>query len=160
MELALPEAEPSHLLIPAKKIVTLVLEASNFVSPLTHHALALAVLTLIELKHYAESREEADDTLKTLLEGPNAVSRWDVAIRGAILKERHHDSTSGSSISSRVAGSQQALVASQGLQRLADLATADAATEEGFTDLTGTKFQHFHKLRSLISDGYLSVFGG
>ena len=165
-----PDSEPyEDLLVPAMHIVTQLTYNTGFVSPMTHQATALAMFTLLELTGYEKTKEEAESGLKSLLENRIAPSGWDAAIRDMIVKKRQ--SGAGAAVATQTAGntSEQALTASQGLQRLADLATA---TEEGRADVTtgdSTKenekiatnatspFQYFHNLRALVSSGYLNA---
>jgi hypothetical protein len=167
-ELRLPESEPQELLVAAGHIVTQLTHNANPISPLTYHSTALAAITLIELTNHDSTKEEAEKSLQSLLQNRIAHSAWDEAIRGLINKKQ-----SSSAALSTMTESQHALTASQGLQRLADLATA---TEEG-RDTTTTESrkegehtsttapspaqQRYPELRATIRIGYLShVLGG
>ena len=174
MELRLPESEPSDLLVPARHIVTQLMHNTGLVSPLTHHFTALAAMTLVDLTAHENTRDEAENGLKSLLENRIAPSGWDASIREMITKKQHSNPSggAGSVVRPKTTDSQHALTASQGLQRLADLATAteegrDVSTGEGrkegeksSTGPVGSHFQRFHDLKESIRSGYLGAFGG
>jgi hypothetical protein len=169
MEIRLPDSEPLEILGPAMQIVTQLTHNANLVSPLTHYITSLAACTLIELKMYESTREEAESGLKSLMESRIAPSAWDPSIRDMVLKKQNISppTGAGSTIGAKTATSQ---LASQGLQHLADLATA---TEGGMTKTSGTEgrkeeksntdaqvFQRFHDLRELVRSGYMSILVG
>lgn len=164
VELFLPDSEPSDLLVSALRVVTQLVNNPGLITPLTYHCTTLAALALLDLTEYEATREEAERSLKSLVESRIAPSTWDVAVRDFIANRKSNLAT---------AESKHASVASQSLQRLADLATA---TEEG-RDVTGGEerkegeklinsgparayFQNFSRLREVVRSGYLSVFGG
>ncbi|TVY85080.1 putative transcriptional regulatory protein [Lachnellula suecica] len=163
MELRLPESEPQDLLAIAVQIVTQLTNNSNLISPLTYHSTALATLTLVELTSLESSKEEAEKSLQSLRQTRIAHSAWDEAIREMINRKQSPATT--------ILESQHALTASQGLQRLADLATA---TEEGRDPVAADDSkkeseqivplrspQRYQELREAIRNGYLSyILGG
>lgn len=159
MLLRLPESEATEILAPAMKIVAELTQRPTFMSPLTHHATALAASTLIELMKYEPTREQADSSLKTLFEGLTVASGWDAAVKEMVLKKRH--SSAGNPDPSI---GKHSLLAAQGLQHLADLATATkegAATEESRNEgeLAGsdsTAVEPFRGLRAILKHGYLT----
>lgn len=155
LELRNPDSEPQELIEPAMHLVTQLNYNHGFVSPLTYHATTLAVLTLIELTGYNKTRAEATKGLGNLLDHHIAPSSWNGVIRDFIKKNQPAVPASGAVPSA-------ALTASQGLQRLADLATA---TEESNNDseqsVTPPKlFPYYHNLRETIRKGYLNSFLG
>jgi hypothetical protein len=167
LELRLCPSEPEDILGPAMHIVTQLTHNTSFTSPLTHHATVLAASTLIELTGYDNTKDTAENGLRSLVENHIAPSGWDIAIRDLIVSKRNLGSSAGAG----GAESQHALTASQGLQRLADLATA---TEEDRVDATtvesrkegeqtnqgsaGNRFaERLQGLRDLITKGYMSA---
>jgi hypothetical protein len=168
LELRLSPSDPDDILGPAMHIVTQLTHNASFMSPLTHHATALAASTLIELAGYDKTKDSAEGGLRALVENHIAPSGWDAAIRDMIISKRNQGSSTGAD----AAESQHALTASQGLQRLADLATAtegdraDAATVGGGKDSeqanptpAGLGFvERLQGLKDLVTKGYLSGF--
>ena len=169
-ELILPDSEPRDLLHCGQRIVRELLHNSNLVSPLTHHSTGLAALTLVELSAYESTKDEAEKTLITLRESHIAPTGWDAAIRDFIATKH---GASISALTKQAADSQHALTASQGLQRLADIATAAEGnrdlssgesrneTEKGNTSYgTVSHLKRYHELRDLVRSGYLNALGG
>ena len=164
VELWLQYSRPQDVMDAAMSIVTQLQQNPTFIGPMTHYATALAALTLTEMGSNDESKEEAEAGLKALVEQRIAPSTWDPRIREIILKRKNSASVQ----------SQHALTASQGLQRLADLATAtgegrnDPSTAESRmeTEKVSKTFQgrplpeHLNGLRKLVRKGYLSMFSG
>ncbi|EMR63592.1 putative c6 finger domain-containing protein [Eutypa lata UCREL1] len=103
------------ILWPCKESVALLLDNGQVLSPLNHHFFCLTTLSLLELGKVEATREEANDLLKELLHSNHAPSTWDGVIRDRI--------TEGLSPTSQQASTTE-MTASQGLQHLADLATA------------------------------------
>ncbi|KAH8816177.1 hypothetical protein F5884DRAFT_212493 [Xylogone sp. PMI_703] len=178
LELRLPDSEPYELSGPAMNLITQLAHNTTTISPLNYHATALAALTLLELTGFETTREEAEGSLNTILDGRIAPSSWDSAIRDYIIKKRQPGSSGGASgvaAGTQPSNAQQNLTtsASQGLQRLADLATA---TEEGrvestasegrreseksITTASNTQFKRYNELRELVRNGYIMAFTG
>jgi hypothetical protein len=167
LELSVFQSEPEDILVPAMHIVTQLTHNASLTSPLTHHATALVALTLIELTNFDKTKDTAESGLRSLVENHIAPSGWDATIREMIVNKLSSAPSGG------VGGAdgQHALTASQGLQRLADLATAtegnrpDASTletrkegEQANTSLAGThRIEHLHDLRGLVKNGYMSA---
>ena len=164
MAMRLPESELQDLLEPAMQIATQLKNNPSLVSPLTHHATAFAAAALIELNEHESTRKEAERGLSSILEGRIAPSGWDASIRDMILKIANPGSSSGAggAVGAKTGTSQHAAI--QGLQQLAELASAteegrtEGSTSEGRKD--GQIFQRFHDLRELIRVGYLSKLSG
>lgn len=175
LELRLPDSEPFDLSNPALNLVTQLAHNNTLIGPLNYHATALSTLALLELSSIESTKEEAENALNTLLDGRIAPSSWDAAIKDYIIKKRQAGGTSGSSGAGQSGNNQQNLTASasQGLQRLADLATA---TEEGRVEASasdgrreseksvaatiGSQFKRYNELRELVRNGYMSAFAG
>lgn len=169
LELKAAPSDPEDILGPAMHIVTQLTHNSSFMSPLTHHATALAALTLIELTSYDKTKDSAEGGLRALVEHHISPSGWDAAIRDMIVSKRSRGSSTGAG----AAESQHALTASQGLQRLADLATAtdggraDAATADARNDgeqansgPAGSRLvDGLQGLKDLVNKGYMGGFG-
>jgi hypothetical protein len=156
-------------------IVTQLTHNTSLISPLTHHATALASSTLIDLTSYDKTKETAEAGLKTLVESRIAPSGWDAAIKEMILNKQNSGSPTGAgSAANSNPESQHSLTASQGLQRLADLATA---TEEGRAEASALEnrkeneqtntspagthsTENLQGLRDVVQRGYLTVLSG
>jgi len=157
---ATPADEASELLEPAMQLVSLLTTNPPIATPLVHHFTVLAVISLLDLLDVDSTRDEADRGLKLFLDSRTAPSAWDAAVRDAVLKKRHSLSAGNTT-----AASQHALTASQGLQHLADLATAgEAGRTEVLSEArpevsTGSKGNDWNST-ALTRSGYLSVLGG
>ncbi|KAH6713932.1 hypothetical protein BKA61DRAFT_483280 [Leptodontidium sp. MPI-SDFR-AT-0119] len=170
--LTLVSLEPFDLKESAMNSLAQLVNNSGLISPLTYYCTTLVALAFLDLTEYEATRDEAEEALRTLLEAPIAPSTWDAAVRHLIANKKQQ---AASNTAPPPTESKHVSVASQSLQRLADLATA---TEEG-RDATvsseerkeGEKeksnsgpagvqahFESFHKLRELVRSGYLSVF--
>ena len=153
-----------ELMTSAAKIIALLVHEPNHVAPLTHHSTILATLTLIELAEEDDTRAEAEECLKILMENRIAQSVWDTRIRAIVSNRKRVRAT--------LKGSEHASTAAQSLQHLADLATAndegrDISMGEGRSE--GESFatkspstQHRVKkdLRKIVRDGYLRLLSG
>jgi hypothetical protein len=166
VEVKASPADPEVILGPAMRIVALLTHNTSFMSPLTHHATVLAASTLIELTHCDNTKDSAEGSLRDLIENHIAPSGWDAAVRDMIVSKCNQVSSAGAGS----VESQHALTASQGLQRLADLATAtegdraDAATGEGRKESEQTNsasagaplVERLNGLKDLVVKGYMS----
>jgi len=165
LEVIQADTEPSSLLTPATKIVELLTHNSNLISPLNQYFSALATFTLMQLTDYDKTRVAAEGYLKTLVENRIAPSPWDLTIRDMISAKKQTSITI-------LQGSEHASTAAQGLQHLAELATAD---EEGrdvsmgesrgegesfVSKSAGTHNQLPQDLRTVVREGMLRVLSG
>lgn len=170
VNLKIQDYDPYDLLAPAMRTVAELTHNTGLISPLTSHCTMLVALALLELTEYDSTREDAEKGLNALLETAIAPSTWDAAIRDLIARRKKWDSTVVAPVAITklsTAESEQAAVAAQGLQHLADLATSrdiptgDERKDEEKTSSgpTAARFKRHQPLRELIRDGYLSAFG-
>lgn len=129
----------------------LLLTNTQLLSPMNHHFFCLTTLSLVELAKVEKTREEATALLRQLLTSNSAPSTWDAVIRDHI--------------SEHVRPSTAQAAANQGLQHLADLATAteiDAAKSERDSDFVPLRISDNYDdvgfdPRVLTRSGYLNV---
>ncbi|TAQ89346.1 hypothetical protein B7494_g2339 [Chlorociboria aeruginascens] len=166
VELRLFESEPYDLLIPARHIVTQLTLNTSLVNPLTPHATVLAALTLIELLTADSTKEEAENGLNLLLESRIAPSGVDAAVKDLITKRLRSRRATSASNPSHTAASQHILTASQGLQRLADLATAEEGRANTSSDdrmeietNVGATSPVYQSIRQMVKGGYMNILG-
>jgi hypothetical protein len=168
VNLKIQDYEPYDLLIPVMRSVTHLTHHAGLISPLTSHCTMISALALLELTEYDNTKDEAEKGLTALLDNAIAPSSWDAAIRDMIARRKKQISGVVAPVAKlTTAESEQAAVAAQGLQHLADLATSrdiptgDERKEEEKTSSgpAGARFKRPHPLRELIRDGYLSAFG-
>lgn len=127
------QADPTDLLQPVLGIVGMLTEHSSVVTPWNHQLFSLAALTLSELMEYEETRDEAESALKALAQYRAVPERWNAAIHKIIGKALQSGAGEQSLGSGGGNSSQQGLIASQGLQHLADLAVgAEEGRENAF----------------------------
>jgi hypothetical protein len=167
MAMRLPEYGPQEVCEPAVQIITQLKNSVSLISPLTHHATALAAVALIDCMGYESSRKEAEGGLGILLESRIAPSGWDASIREMIIKsiDPSQISGAGGAVAARSGTSQHTAI--QSLQHLAELATAtkegkaEGSTSEGRkgSSAVGQTFQRFPNLREVVSVGYWSKLG-
>ncbi|ESZ89727.1 hypothetical protein SBOR_9890 [Sclerotinia borealis F-4128] len=136
-----PQEDRDEQVRAAHYIVSQLSFNSDMRSPLTHHYKCFAALALPNLLRFEVTKKAAEDILKTFLEGRLAASAWDASIRDFVIKnigaQRRssgsqgqgplvaQQTTGGSSVNAKVDDNQHMIAAAnQGLQRLADLATA------------------------------------
>jgi beta-lactamase class A len=120
------------------------------------------------LAEYDSTRTEAEGGLKSLMENRIAPSAWDSTIRDMISNRKQ---TVVATLASS-AESQHASTAAQGLQHLAELATAneegrDVSMGEGrsegekFAAKSGGSHNQLHQdLRDTVKNGYLRLLNG
>jgi hypothetical protein len=109
-----PTALSSDILWACRESVGLLTANPQLLCPLTHHFSCLTSLSLLELSRVDKTREEAAKLLRELLESNTAPSAWDSAVRDRIAEKILPSASSGAEAT-----------ASQSLQHLADLATAN-----------------------------------
>ena len=111
-----PGTTITEILWPAKELTNLLLAVPELRSPLINHFVALATMALARLLKSDKAHDEAAHLITDISEQPNG-SHWDgVKDRLAALLR---------------SGSSADAAASQGLQHLADLATAHESIPEG-----------------------------
>ena len=165
VELKQLDSELSSLLTPATKMVDLLTHNSNFISPLNQYFSTLATLTLLQLAEHDNTTAAAEGYLKTLMDNRIAPSSWDSTIRDMISAKKQASIT-------MLQGSEHASTAAQGLQHLAELATAneegrDVAIGESrgegesfVSKSAGMHTQLQQDLRKVMKDGMMRVMSG
>jgi hypothetical protein len=95
-------------------------------SPFLHHFKLLAARTLPLLLQHEKTKKDAEYALSMLLEPRVAATPWDPQIRDLLGKRRSSDAGAGAGAGVQKQDDNQNMItaANQGLQRLADLATA------------------------------------
>ncbi|PQE17697.1 C6 finger domain-containing protein [Rutstroemia sp. NJR-2017a BVV2] len=93
-------------------------------SPFLHHFKLLAARTLPLLLQHEKTKKDAEYALSMLLEPRVAASPWDPQIRDLLGKRRASDAGAGAVVQKQDDNQNMITAANQGLQRLADLATA------------------------------------
>jgi len=180
--LTLVTLEPLDLKECALNSLAQLVNNPGLISPLTYHCTTLVALVFLDLIEYEATRDEAEEGLRTVVEARKAPSTWDAAVRELIANRKQAASnTAPPPVNLSTTESKHASVASQSLQRLADLATATEAgrdvtvssgageerkegesreksTSKSGSTGAGAHFESFHKLRELVRSGYLSVF--
>jgi hypothetical protein len=126
-----PGAAPSEILWPTKELASL-LSVNAQMSPLINHFVSLVAMSLGKLYKLEGSREDAGQVIKDILEQPAGL--WD-SVRDKLAEHM------------RPASSVEA-TASQGLQHLADLATAHEGIAAVGEDMT---------FGPSLTSGYLDV---
>lgn len=145
------------------QLTSLLTNKATPITPLSHNFAVLSALSLLDLLDIDSTREEADLGLKMILDSHASTPGWDTTIRDTILKKQHSMSA-GSAVA---AASQHALTASQGLQHLADLATASEAgrtevlseVRPDTASIAAPKGRAFNAT-ALTRGGYLGMLGG
>jgi hypothetical protein len=127
-----PGAAPAETLWPTNELVTLLSANSQLRSPLINHFVSLVALSLNKLSKLESSREEAGKVIKEILDKPAGL--WD-SVREKLAEQL------------RPVSSVEA-TASQGLQHLADLATAHEVIAPGGDDIS---------FGPSLASGYLEV---
>jgi len=134
VELTLAESDPSDLADAATNIIDILKANVDYTNPITYNCTLLAALTLSELVEFDNTRARAEAGIKSLMESMIAPSSWDAAARQFCgSPNRHAISAASLGVPPAIPDSKHALTASQGLQHLADLATAT----EGPRDAAG-----------------------
>jgi Fungal specific transcription factor domain len=168
VELKQADSDSSSLLSSAIKIVTQLTHNPSLVTPLTYHSTVMATLTLIKLAEYDSTKVEAESGLKGLMENRIAPSAWDSTVRDMINNRKQ----AGVAALTSSAESKHASTAAQGLQHLAELATAneegrDVAMGESRNEgesfaanSAGVHHQFHQSLQEIVKNGYLRVLSG
>lgn len=148
-------AKSSDVMWPCGEIIGLLKKHSHTITPLNHHFFALTTLALIELTKVDVVRDEANMLLTDLLESNVAPSNWDGIIRDYIA-DKIRPTTAQASV--------MEATASQGLQHLADLATAtetmkpDKGREPSGLRTSDNYSDMGFDPRPLTRGGYLNMF--
>jgi hypothetical protein len=164
-----PQDDPNELLQLATEVVKLLAGNPTLITPLTHHFTSLAAMTLVDLLDTEFTRDGAEHYIKIIMDSRIAPSGWDSVIREMIAKKAASTAAGISTAAVTGAASQHALTASQGLQHLADLATAteagrsevlsEAIAEKAITASHGAGSQPWES-PSITKVGYLNLLAG
>lgn len=127
---------PNRLLWPTSELITLLTSEPDVKTPLTHHFTSLLVLALSRLSQLDESKESALQMARDVVEQPGATV-WDDVRERLVRLTRPVSSVEAA--------------ASQGLQHLADLATAGQGAGEGADEVAALS------QGSSLSLGYLDL---
>lgn len=127
-----PGATPAETMWPTKELVSLLFANGHLRSPLVNHFASLVSMSLTKLCKIDSSREEATQLIKDIAEKPPGI--WD-GVRDKLSEQ------------TRPTSSVEA-TASQGLQHLADLATAHEGIAPGGDDIA---------FGPSLASGYLDV---
>ncbi|KAK1251765.1 hypothetical protein MKX07_007244 [Trichoderma sp. CBMAI-0711] len=128
-----PGATPTETLWPTSELATLMLANAHLRSPFTNHFVSLVTMSLSKLAKMDSSREGAVRLMKEILEKPSG-GHWD-SVREKLTEQLRPTSSVEAT-------------ASQGLQHLADLATAHEGIAPGSDDIT---------FGPTLASGYLDV---
>jgi len=152
-----PSAKTSDIMWPARESAKLLIANMHLTSPFHHHFLVLTSLGLGELCKIEKTQEEAEELLKELSDPSMPETAWDGLVRAKVAEMRPT-----STAPEQVPGQTQpqtsvAAAASQGLQHLADLATASVTGNEESTPRTAPEYQDMgFDPRPMLAEGYLS----
>ncbi|KAH6605893.1 n-terminal binuclear zn cluster-containing dna binding domain-containing [Trichoderma cornu-damae] len=128
-----PGATPTETLWPTSELATLLLANAHLRSPFTNHFVSLVTMSLAKLSKMDSSREGAARLMKEILEKPGG-GHWD-SVREKLTEQLRPTSSVEAT-------------ASQGLQHLADLATAHEGIAPGSDDIS---------FGPTLASGYLDV---
>ena len=159
-----PSAKIQDIMWPARESSRL-LTTLHLASPLHQHFLVLTSLCLSELSKNEGVREEAEALLSELTDPAMPETAWDGLVRDKIAEMR--PSTTAAIAAAAVEASalgqnstvQSAVeaAASQGLQHLADLATASVAEKAENPYRTALSYEDMgFDPRAMLADGYLN----
>lgn len=115
-----PEALASEIMWPTKEQINILSTNSHLRSPLVNHFASLVAMSLSKLVKLDRSREEAAQLIKDIVDKPGSV--WD-GVRDKLADQTRPTSSAEAA-------------ASQGLQHLADLATAHEGIAPGGEEMT------------------------
>jgi hypothetical protein len=152
-----PSARSSDIIWPVKELAGLLISNPQLSSPLNQHFIVLTMLCLLELAKVENTREEANRLLREYLDSHPAPSVWDNLIR-----ERIADHWRPTTASAPAAPTKTEAAASQGLQHLADLATAHeqppTKPDESGSFRTATNYEDMgFDPRLMLLVGYLNL---
>ncbi|KAF9769333.1 hypothetical protein IL306_013264 [Fusarium sp. DS 682] len=115
-----PGATPTETSWPTKEVINLLFANEHLRSPLVNHFVSLVAMSLAKLVKIDKSREEATQLIKDIVEKPNEM--WN-GVRDKLAEFLRPTSS-------------MEVAASQGLQHLADLATAHEGIAPGGDDIS------------------------
>ncbi|KAF4979564.1 hypothetical protein FZEAL_4268 [Fusarium zealandicum] len=130
--LLMPGATPAETMWPTKELINLLFSNDHLRSPLVNHFASLISMSLAKLSKLDSSREEATQLIKDIVDKPAEI--WD-GIRDKLTDQMRPTSSVEAT-------------ASQGLQHLADLATAHEGIAPGGDDIA---------FGPSLASGYLDV---
>lgn len=136
VSLLTPGARPAEILWPTKEQINLLFANPHIRSPLVNHFASLVSMSLTKLNKLDSSRDEATEIIKEVLDKPPG-SIWD-AVKDKLSEQIRPPSSVEAT-------------ASQGLQHLADLATAHEGIGPGGDE------SHDIAFGPSLASGYLDI---
>jgi hypothetical protein len=141
-------SRPAQVLWALRELVQLLASDPRAAPPLAQYLVALAALCAAALTRVEVTRAQATEALSELMDLAAAVPAWEEPVAAAVKQKMSVSAAAGVA----------AATASQGLQRLAELATSEKAEAE---DTGSDSFEDaVLGLRRMLRDGYLNFIGG
>lgn len=164
VELQLVESEPIDLLEITANATELMIQNSDFNSPLKYHFIFLIILVLIELLAYDTTKFHSESQLNVIFEKKVISPDWEAVIRMMISRRRIQI---GATSPNLLSVDNDHNVDIENLVRLADLATAAGANRESvnfpenaINKSPSSPFRYYGQLRDQIRNGFFCAFTG